>query len=136
MDNNKNPFMFTIWDDLTDNEGVVLLQLLHEHTVILAKRVAVTEYRRDESFVATDDSYVATHDASVATYDTNVSTDDPCDSSVVIDDAIVATCARNVATDDPCVAISVRHGVNIGVSAGVDVGSGICSGATVDGQSV
>ncbi|KAH0637771.1 hypothetical protein KY290_011761 [Solanum tuberosum] len=42
MDNNKKPFMFTIWDDLTDNEGVVLLQLLHEHAVILAKRVAVT----------------------------------------------------------------------------------------------
>ncbi|KAH0661597.1 hypothetical protein KY284_026528 [Solanum tuberosum] len=43
---NKKPFMFTIWDDLTDNEGVVLLQLLHEHTVILAKRVVVTAYRR------------------------------------------------------------------------------------------
>ncbi|KAG5595447.1 hypothetical protein H5410_036679, partial [Solanum commersonii] len=42
----KKPFMFTIWDDLTDNEGVVLLQLLHEHTVILAKQVAVTAYHR------------------------------------------------------------------------------------------
>ncbi|KAG5595434.1 hypothetical protein H5410_036666 [Solanum commersonii] len=38
--------MFTIWNDLTDNEGVVLLQLFHEHTVILAKRVAVTAYHR------------------------------------------------------------------------------------------
>uniref|UniRef100_A0A0V0HY80 Putative ovule protein n=1 Tax=Solanum chacoense TaxID=4108 RepID=A0A0V0HY80_SOLCH len=41
---NKKPFMFTIWDDLMDNKGVVLLQLLHEHTVILAERVAVTTF--------------------------------------------------------------------------------------------
>lgn len=42
----KKPFMFTMWDDLADNEGAELLQQLHDHPVILAKRVAVTEYRR------------------------------------------------------------------------------------------
>ncbi|WMV37619.1 hypothetical protein MTR67_031004 [Solanum verrucosum] len=48
----KKPFMFTIWDNLTDNEGVVLLQLLHEHTVILAKQVVVTAYHRDMETLA------------------------------------------------------------------------------------
>ncbi|MCE5165873.1 hypothetical protein HAX54_012743, partial [Datura stramonium] len=37
--------MFTIWDDLADNEGATLLRRLHEHPIILAKRIAVIEYR-------------------------------------------------------------------------------------------
>lgn len=46
MDNNKKPLMFTMWDDLADHEGAELLLQLHDHPVILAKRIAVTEYLR------------------------------------------------------------------------------------------
>ncbi|KAM3200389.1 hypothetical protein P3L10_032751 [Capsicum annuum] len=45
MDQSKTPFLFTIWDDLADNEGTTLLDHLHEHPVILAKRIGVTEFR-------------------------------------------------------------------------------------------
>ncbi|PHU15066.1 hypothetical protein BC332_16271 [Capsicum chinense] len=41
----KKPFLFTIWDDLADNEGAALLHHLHEYPVILAKRISVTEFR-------------------------------------------------------------------------------------------
>ncbi|MCD7452933.1 hypothetical protein HAX54_018760, partial [Datura stramonium] len=41
----KKPVMFTMWDDLADNEGATLLRQLHEHPVILAKRIGFTEYR-------------------------------------------------------------------------------------------
>lgn len=37
MDNSNDPLMFTIWDDLADNEGAALLRQLYEHPVILAK---------------------------------------------------------------------------------------------------
>ncbi|KAM3398780.1 hypothetical protein P3S68_002296 [Capsicum galapagoense] len=42
---NKKPFLFTIWDDLANNEGTTLLDHLHEHPVILAKRIGVPEFR-------------------------------------------------------------------------------------------
>ncbi|KAM3202169.1 hypothetical protein P3L10_029793 [Capsicum annuum] len=41
----KKPFLFTIWDDLANNEGTTLLDHLHEHPVILAKRIGVPEFR-------------------------------------------------------------------------------------------
>ncbi|KAM3360167.1 hypothetical protein P3S68_019879 [Capsicum galapagoense] len=45
IDQSKKPALFTIWDDLADNEGAKLLHHLHEHPVILAKRIGVTEFR-------------------------------------------------------------------------------------------
>ena len=36
--------MFTIWDDLADNQGAALLRQLHEHHDIIAKWIDVTEY--------------------------------------------------------------------------------------------
>ncbi|KAF3632112.1 hypothetical protein FXO38_26277 [Capsicum annuum] len=45
IDQSKTPFLFTIWDDLADNEGTTLLDHLHEHPVILAKHIGVTEFR-------------------------------------------------------------------------------------------
>ncbi|KAM3248529.1 replication protein A 70 kDa DNA-binding subunit B [Capsicum annuum] len=45
MDQSKKPFLFTIWDDLADNEGTTLLDHLHEHPAILAKRIGITEFR-------------------------------------------------------------------------------------------
>ncbi|KAF3624697.1 hypothetical protein FXO37_31243 [Capsicum annuum] len=41
----KKPFLFTIWDDLANNEGTTLLDHLHKHPIILAKRIDVTEFR-------------------------------------------------------------------------------------------
>ncbi|XP_047251318.1 uncharacterized protein LOC107847734 isoform X1 [Capsicum annuum] len=43
----KKPFLFTIWDDLADNERATLLHHLHEYAVILAKRIGITEFRGD-----------------------------------------------------------------------------------------
>ncbi|XP_047260402.1 replication protein A 70 kDa DNA-binding subunit B-like isoform X2 [Capsicum annuum] len=45
MDQSKKPFLFTIWDDLADNEGTTLLDHLQEHPVILAKCIGITEFR-------------------------------------------------------------------------------------------
>ncbi|KAM3282662.1 hypothetical protein P3S67_026307 [Capsicum chacoense] len=50
MDQSKKPFLFTIWDDLADNEGTTLLHHLHEYPVILAKRIGVTEFRGGTKF--------------------------------------------------------------------------------------
>ncbi|PHU19879.1 hypothetical protein BC332_11030 [Capsicum chinense] len=44
IDQSKKPFLFTIWGDLADNEGVALLHHLHEYPVILARRIGVTEF--------------------------------------------------------------------------------------------
>ncbi|MCD7471493.1 hypothetical protein HAX54_011968 [Datura stramonium] len=46
-DTREKPLMFTMWDDLADNERAALLGQLHEHPIILAKRIAVHEYRGD-----------------------------------------------------------------------------------------
>ncbi|PHT45840.1 Phosphatidate phosphatase PAH2 [Capsicum baccatum] len=61
----KKPFLFTIWDDLADNEGAELLHHLHEYPVILAKRISVTEFRcalrlatRYQTTILTNPQYV------------------------------------------------------------------------------
>lgn len=46
--------MFTIWDDLEDTERAELVCQLHEHPAILAKRVAVTEYRQGTTLTLHD----------------------------------------------------------------------------------
>ncbi|XP_047260005.1 replication protein A 70 kDa DNA-binding subunit B-like, partial [Capsicum annuum] len=44
MDQSKKPFLCTLWGDLADNKGATLLHHLHEHPIILAKRIGVTEF--------------------------------------------------------------------------------------------
>ncbi|KAM3247819.1 hypothetical protein P3L10_009586 [Capsicum annuum] len=45
MDQSKKPALFTVWDDLANNEGATLQHHLYEHPVILAKRLSVTKFR-------------------------------------------------------------------------------------------
>ncbi|KAM3382173.1 putative protein isoform X1 [Capsicum galapagoense] len=65
IDQSKKPFLFTIWDDLADNEGAELLHHLHEYPVILARHIGVTEFRdalrlatRYQSIISTNPQYV------------------------------------------------------------------------------
>ncbi|XP_059288087.1 uncharacterized protein LOC132041391 [Lycium ferocissimum] len=45
IDNKRKPFLFIIWEDIADNEGAELLRQLKEYPVIIAKRIAMTEFR-------------------------------------------------------------------------------------------
>ncbi|OIT29602.1 hypothetical protein A4A49_59086 [Nicotiana attenuata] len=46
IDDKKKPFLFTIWGELADNDGTELLQQLHRYPVIVAKRIAVSNFKQ------------------------------------------------------------------------------------------
>ncbi|OIT28096.1 hypothetical protein A4A49_34453 [Nicotiana attenuata] len=47
IDDKKKPFHFTIWGELADNDGAELLQQLHRYPVIVAKRIAVSNFKQE-----------------------------------------------------------------------------------------
>ncbi|XP_070034028.1 replication protein A 70 kDa DNA-binding subunit B-like isoform X4 [Nicotiana tomentosiformis] len=47
IDDKKKPFLFTIWGELADKDGTELLQQLHRYPVIVAKRIAISNFKQD-----------------------------------------------------------------------------------------
>lgn len=52
----KKPALFTVWDDLANNEGATLQHHLYEHPVILAKRLSVTKFRGGMLFTSVSET--------------------------------------------------------------------------------